>query len=84
MKDFEYQKHDLLLINADKINPQGDTLYNVENITKLKDNVKITLKAYGKVTSKKSNQDAVIENIVFIRFSKGVISPNSKFMIIKR
>ena len=83
MEDFEYQKYDLLLVNGKKINPQGDTLYSVGSITKLKNSVEITLKIDGKVEFKEASKDIVLENILYVRLSKGIIPPESNFKITK-
>lgn len=83
MEDFEYQKYDLLLANGKKINPQGDTSLSAASITKLRNNVEITLNIDGKVTSKESSKDSVTEHILYVRLSKGTISPKSNFKITK-
>lgn len=82
-KDFDYQKYDLLLVNGKKINPEGDTLYSIGSITKLRNSVEITLKIDGNLESKEASKDSVIENILYVRLSKGTISPKSNFKITK-
>lgn len=83
MKDFEYQKYDLLFINVKKVTPQENTLYRVNSISKLRNTVEIILKTYGKVTDKEMGKDNVIENVLYVRLSKEKISLKSNFVINK-
>lgn len=84
IEDFEYQKYDLLLVNVKKINPKGDTLYSIDSISKYGDNVEITLKTDSKVASKESSKDAIIENVIYLKLDKGIISPESNFEVKKK
>lgn len=82
--DFEFEKYDMLFVSVKKINPQGEILYGIDSITKLSNKVEITIKPEGKTTIKDSSKDAVIENILYIRLPKAIISPQSNFNVIKK
>jgi hypothetical protein len=84
MEDFEYEKYDLLFINVKKINLQGDTLYSVDTIVKLRNSIEITLKTDSKVTMNDSSRDCVIENVIYVMLNKGTISHESNFSVIKK
>jgi len=82
--DFEFEKYDMLFVSVKKINPQGDILYCIDSITKLSNKVEITIKPEGKGAIKDSSKDAVIENIIYVRLAKAIISPQSNFNVIKK
>jgi len=82
-KDFDYEKYDLLLVNGKKINPQGDTLYSVNSIIKRRNSVEVTLKINEQFKSNEFSKDIIIQNIIYVRLSKGTIIPKSDFKITK-
>ena len=82
-KDFDYEKYDLLLVNGKKINPKGDTLYSVNSIIKRRNSVEISLKINEQFKSKEFSKDSIIQNIIYVRLSKGTIIPKSNFKITK-
>ena len=82
IKGFQFEKYDLLLINAKRVNPNGDTLYSVDSIKKQGDDIEIFLKEDGKVVTE-LNQDSIIKNIIYVKLNKGRLSPDSSFYVYK-
>jgi hypothetical protein len=84
IENFNFHKYDLLFVNGKKINPEDDTLYEVDGIVKQGNNVRISLKTSGKVTVQDSDEDNVIYNVIYVRLDKETIPPKSNFSTRKR
>lgn len=83
-KNINFDKYDLVFIDGKRVNPQGDTIYNLQSLSKQGNIIEFQLSEGSKFKSGAASKDVTLQNVILLKFEKGVLTSKDSFVIVKK